>query len=186
LVEDIVTYMNNQLEPLNYFEEIECLAELLDFNEKVKPAVYSGKGQWKNIEIDNFNGISYWRKNGDVTNERIENVVGCQELFEITVPLRMVGIIPRKKLSKDDQYAGDRVARTILKALEDNVMVLKTAIQANRASVEVDSYSTNAREIVTEEYDNEKVVNFKRLYLAIEVSVVVEIQKDCLMAECET
>lgn len=184
MVDEIVTYLNVQLQELNYFQESLCLCELLEYNDKRQPRLYSGKGQYKPIDIDSFNGISYWRRNGEVSKERLDSIVACDERMLLTIPLRLIAIVPRKKLSTDDAYAGDRMQNTILKALEDDVTSLKESIQAIRVSLEMTSCTDDAREIVTEEYDNEKAVLFENLYLRMDLDAVVDINKSCLLTEC--
>lgn len=186
MVNNIVTYLNAQLSLLDYFEKSHCLSELITKGEETFPAEYIEKGNFQNIELDNSNGVSYWRKSGDITTEEVENAVGCERLLDYVLPLRLVAAVPKIKLSEDDAYSADRIGKTIIKQLEQNARDLRSQIKARNIIIHVDSYSTDNAQIISDEYGGgSREVKYDMAYLALEVTVTITITKACLLAECD-
>ena len=188
MLQTIIPYLNVYLTASTYFEKNFGLIEIVK-NAKGKegPKEYCNNGEWKEVSnFDNFNGISYWRKNGDVTNEDFNIDISCDKFLRINIPLKLICAIPKKKTSKDDAYTPDRIINDLTKLLIHSSGSLKTSLKAMRVNVHVPSYKTSSQEIFDSEYKNvsAKGINFKWAYFSMDISILIEIKKDCFDDNC--
>lgn len=188
MIKATIDYINGKLASLNYFEKSFGLCEVISKGEKTFPAEYLNNGEYKQINnFDKYNGVSYIRKAGDVTINDVDNSLeACNILSAVTIPLKMIVVIPRKKLDCDDNYSEDVIAQTIMRVLLTKDATLKTALNARQASIQIDSYSTNSLSILGEEYSNysKKDINYKYAYLSLDISVHANVTQDCLTRDC--
>lgn len=189
MIKASVEYINNQLELLNYFEKSFEICEIITANDKTFPAEYKSKGEYTQINnFDKYNGVSYIRKRGSVSiSEADDSLRSCGDLVNVSLPLKLIAIVPRKKLECDDKYSEDVIASTIMQALITKSSVLKAAIAARIAKINIDSYNTDGANVLGEEYSGitPKDFNYKFAYLSIDLSVIATITKDCLVKDCE-
>lgn len=189
MLEIIICYLIAKLKPTNYFETLFPLAELIRTSGKsdaFRPVVYLANGQAKDISVyDHFNGVCYFRETGKETSEEI-NKGNCRTELQIQHPLRLVGCVPKSKLTKDDNYSDDRIANSLRKVLTENGGLLKNYLKANSLSISVSSISKNHREILSEEYPGTefKDINLNYSLVAIDFNVTVAIYADCIESEC--
>src|SRR3990167_11079458 len=95
------------------------------------------------------------RKNGDISIYDADNTLeACKALRRVNTPLKMVVIVPRKKLDCDDNYSEDVIAQTIIRVLITKSADFKVALKARQARINVDSYSTDSIAIMSGEYSN--------------------------------
>ena len=188
MIKATVDYINNKLAALDYFEKSFGLCEVIIKGDKSFPAEYSGKGEYKQINnFDSYNGVSYIRKRGDISISDAENTIeACGILSAVSIPLRMVAVIPRSTLDCDDNYSEDVIAQTIMRKLLTKGGDLKVTMKARQARIQVDSYNTNSIAILAEEYSNypKSDINYKYAYLALDISVLATVTDDCLTQDC--
>lgn len=188
MIKPTIEYINSKLASLNYCEKSFGLCEIIAKGEKSFPAEYQSKGGYKQINnFDTFNGMSYIHKRGDITISDAENTLeACKILSSVSIPLRLVVIVPRKKLDCDDNYSEDVIAQTIMRVLLTKGGDLKVALSARQASIQVDSYSTDSRAILSEEYSNygKSDVNYKYAYLSLDMTVTAIVTHECLTQDC--
>lgn len=188
MISNIIPYLNGQLDTTAYFEQLFELCELIkDSKGKVRPAFWCKK-EWSEInDFDKYDGMGYWRKRSDVTIEEVESQVSCSINIDVTIPLKFVAIVPRKKSSADDAYADDRMARTIMKVLTENNQSLRTAIGAKKIKINTNSWSNDNQVILSEEYEGIDItdIRYKFMYLSLDVDIVITAAKDCLKDECD-
>ena len=191
MLKSIIDYLNVELTTTNLFEEIYCLAELVKNSEdKFRPMVYSGKGEFVQVnDFDFYNGMGYWRKNGDVSINDItseSSLVSCATYLQIQYPLKFVCCIPKDKLPLDDQYTDDDIDNDIIGIISGNNNPIKTAIKAQSVRVVPEKYTSNNYEIISTEYQgiDSVDINYKFAYLSVDFNVVVVINKNCIPKNC--
>jgi hypothetical protein len=188
MLKDAIEFINSKLEVLNYFEKSYGLCEIITKGDKSFPAQYNTGGEYRQINnFDKYNGVSYTRKRGDIRISDEENTLqACTLLSRVRIPLRLVVIIPRKKLDCDNEYSEDVIAQTIIRAITTRSGDLKTALGARMATLMIDSYSTDSISILSEEYSSSKKkdINYKFAYLALNIDVEAVVTQDCLTREC--
>ncbi len=188
MIKATVTYINGKLEPLNYTEKAYGLCEIIVKGDKTFPAEYKSKGEYRQInDFDKYNGVSYIRKRGDISiSDETNTLQACGILSNVNIPLRLVVIIPRKKLDCDDNYSEDVIAQTIIRALITKSPEFKVALNARQARIQIDSYSTDSISVMEGEYSNfgKKDINYKFAYLALDISIIALVTHDCLTQDC--
>lgn len=173
MIKDCINYLNAKLSTLGYFNEVLCLAEKIEREERVYPALYNGGNEYQEINLDTYGSISYWRKSADVTISEQENLTLSKNVqHEMTVPLKLVCFLP-KDIYSNDQYFADNLAIEIMSYLTTNNSALKSAMKAKRVTVLSSGYKTNAREVGVEEYDN---INFEARYTHAYFSIDFELK----------
>lgn len=186
MLDIIIPALNTQLETLKYFEQrFELAEQITDGNGKVQPKIYCAKGQLDSINLDNKNGVSYWRKTDPVTVTTVdeEQLVACLDYYQFTFPLFLIGAVPKEKLIKDDSYSEDRMIITIIKALAETG--LKTALKAKQVDVNPSGYETNNVKVLTQEYSSVDNINYNLAYFSLRIDIVVLIRQDCIIGECD-
>lgn len=182
MIRDSITYLNAKLEVLGYFNNIICLAEKIEREDKVFPAIYSKNGDYKQISLEG--STSYWRKNGDVTVSEEDNTSGIGIQYRTTVPLKFVGFI-KKDHTKDDQYFADNLIAGIISNLTVNNSALKIAFKAKIVRVAATKYTTNFYDVVKSEYDN---IDFKppftHAYFSIDFNLIFVTANQCYADIC--
>ena len=159
MISDVITYLNAKLEVLGYFNNIICLAERIEREGKVYPALYASNGEYAEINLDVNGSVCYWRKSGDVTVSEEDNSSGIGVQYKTIVPLKFVGFL--KKETSDYQYFADNLIAGIIGNLTVNNSALKAALKAKTVRVTVSKYTTDRLTVGKEEYDN---INFEALY----------------------
>lgn len=188
MIKASVEFINSKMAALNYMEKSFGLCEIITKGAKTFPAEYHSKGEYKQINnFDSYNGVSYLRKRGDITISEEENTLqACAILSSVNIPLRLIIVVPRKKLDCDDNYSEDVIAQTIMRKLLTIGGDLKVTLKARKAKLQVDSYSTDSLSILNEEYGSyaKKDINYKYAYLALDISIIAIVTHDCLTQDC--
>lgn len=190
MLKEIIDILNSNLQLTNYFEQLYCLAELVKRGDGSRPMLYSGKGEFQQVnDFDNYNGLGYWRKNGDVNISEAgeeRRTASCATFLQYEFPLKFVACIPKDKLPVDDQYTDDDIANEIIVALTGNNNPAKTAIKAQSVNVQAQKYTSNNQEIISQEYSgiDDVDINYKFAYLSIDFNIVVIINKNCIQSNC--
>lgn len=187
MIELLITYLNTKLGFTNYFEKQYCLTEYVLRENQKYPALYNTKGQYERVDFDKFDGVSYFAKSGDISfSKNTDNQTGCEILYDVSIPLKLVCFVNRNKLSVDNAYSDDSVAISIISQLSNNNAYLKSQLKAKKIEILADRYKTNKDEILEQEYDN---VDFKfryqYSYISIELSINLLINNACILGECD-
>lgn len=173
MIKDVITYLNAKLSTLGYFNEVLCLAEKIEREERVYPALYNGGNEYKEIQLDSYGSVAYWRKSADVTITEQENATLSKNVqYEMNVPLKLVCFIP-KTVYANDQYFADNLATEIMSYLTTNNSALKSAMKAKKVNIISTGYKTDSREVGAEEYDN---INFEARYTHAYFSIDFELK----------
>jgi hypothetical protein len=188
MIKATIDYINGKLAALNYFEKSFGLCEIIVKGDKTFPAEYLNGGEYKQINnFDKYNGVSYIRKRGDISISDAENTLeACGILSNVNIPLKLVIVVPRKKLDCDNNYSEDVIAQTIMRTLLTKDPAFKVALNARQARIQIDSYNTDSIGILSEEYSNysKKDINYKYAYLSLDLSISALVTHDCLTQDC--
>lgn len=185
MIKDCITYLNAKLATLGYFNEVICLAEKVEREGRVYPALYNGGAEYKEIQLDSYGSVAYWRKAADVTITEQENITLSKNVqYEMNVPLKLVCFIP-KTVYANDQYFADTLAIEIMSYLTTNNSALKSAMKAKKVSVVAKEYKTDSREVGAQEYDN---INFEarytHAYFSIDFDLKIVTNNQCYSDIC--
>lgn len=185
-----VQFINDQLENTGYFEKSFEVCEVITRKEQRFPAEYKSKGEYTEVNnFDKYNGVSYLRKRGGVTvADAVDTLKACGDLVDVSLPLRLVAVVPRKKLNCDDKYSEDVIASTIMRELITHGPALKGALSARSSRISIDGYNTDGPSVLTEEYSGLTIqdISYNFAYLAIDLTVRATMKKECLTRDCET
>jgi hypothetical protein len=187
-----MTYLTSLMEGSGYFEKVFPLVDqVVRSDGKMAPEQCCGKGQYTKVnDFDHVKGLCYFRETGSETVSRVdkENDVPCKILSQITYPLRMVAIVPKELLSKDDAFSDERISKTLLKILTMQGGPVQSSLKAINILFQPSVILKNHVDILAQEYsgyDKMKNLNFKYSYHAIDFNVTVDIYNDCIIPECE-
>lgn len=187
-MEEIINYINDNLD-LAFIKEKRGLAERITQGEKVFPAEYCGKGEYKSVnDFDFTKGLIYHRLTGPITTEQVEeNIVGCEELQIRTYPLRLVGVILKSLAGQDKQYGDIKITETVINKLDKiNVKELMKSLGAVSVNIPTISFQTNRDDIHAEEYEEIKMsIGFEFAYIAIDYNVAVTGELKCFENICD-
>lgn len=189
MIDIIVNNLGEKVKATKIYSSVICFAEMsIDGEGKVQPKAYTSNGQLQNVsDFDNIAGVCYFRKNGKIQMERISNDnlarTACDYLLQLNIPLRFVGMVP-KKLFTDDAFTDDRIALQIIKILEEKHSSIIIELDARSVSIEVSEYDTDSINIAREEYQGieRKDMNYNMSYIAINFQANVLISKECFDA----
>lgn len=189
MLQTIIPYLNNYLSSSIYFKKNFGLIELIkNAKGQESPKEYCSDGEWKEVSnFDSYNGVSYWRKNGDVSLEEFSVDISCDKFLRINVPLKLIAVIPKKKGSADDAYSSERIINDLIKLVSQSSASLKASLKAMRVNISIPSYSTNSQQVFDTEYKkvSAKNINFNWAYFSINTQITIEIKKDCIIDACE-
>ncbi len=162
------------------------LAELLVKGDLIMPAVYQSDGQFTTINQDNYAGLAYFRQDGNVSGQKVETR-GCNNVHEFEYPVRLVACVQKKVLAKDDAYSNDALALLLIKDMAGAGNALRTDLQARKTEIRFRGYSTNQKDILTEEYSGLTIyaIPFQYALVGIDLVVTIEISTDCMENICK-
>lgn len=192
MIKQVIQFLNLSLAQTNYFQQQFELCELLPrSDDQTTPKQYCTKGEWKEVSnFDSYNGVSYFRKNGDIKSEQQDendSLIACSVFNKITIPLKLIAVIPREKLTIDDAYSDDRTIQSLIAFIEADTASLKTSIKAKSVYLTIDSWTTDNQSILEGEYSkiNKKDINYKFIYCSIDLTAEIIINQECIIKECE-
>lgn len=184
-----VDKINTQLGTTDLFQKSWGLCELIiDGSGLTLPAFYLGKSEYdkKVVDFDKYIGVSYIRRNGKVTFGEVDperQPIDCKTVTEISVPLKIVCIVPKKELPQDNEYADDFVASKITAALNGASEFIS---DANSSRIFVQDYETDNQVILNEEFAGIEItdIHYKYSYLSLQLIARIIIDSTCLEPEC--
>jgi hypothetical protein len=155
MLKTVVNFLNLKLGLLNYFDLTRCLSELkVDSEGKTSPKEYISNGNWDNIDFDAKDGVSYWRLRDEITTSPIESVYKAGKRVEVTIPLKLVFSVPRRKLTEDDAYSFDRIRQTISKQFNIDDGDLKNTLGCEKVEISSPTANGDAKEVWDAETEN--------------------------------
>lgn len=187
MLETIIQYQNAKFENLTYFSKVFGRAEMITVNTKYAPWLYIGDGNYVGVsDFDEYGGSLYWRKTGKVSVSDISesSMIANKKVVQMSIPMRVVVTIPKGKLLSDDVYAGERVANTIIRTVQENNISLKNAINARKIVFEISGWEDDPQVVKKQEYSGRELTP-GWVYLAIDINVLIDADASCLSTECE-
>lgn len=183
MLKDSITYWNSKLQTRGFFNEVLCLVERIEREDRVYPAQYSTNGEYKQINLDQYGSLCYWRKNGDVTVAEESNTGSIGVQYRTSIPLKLVGYIP--KTYADDQYFADNVISEIIGILTTSNSALKAAFKAKTVRLTAVKYVTDARTVSDGEYENVPFEpKYSNAYFSIDFELVFVTSSQCYTEIC--
>jgi hypothetical protein len=187
MIQQIIQYLINKLDNEKLFQKNYSLTNLIDSGGKIFPLFYESNGKYKlDFNPNKWFGVSYFRKDGDISfSDGTFPSLKPQEMpVSIRIPLKFIGTIKKDKLLCDDNYSSDNLALYIIKLFQD-INSMRVDLRAKRVTFNVDSYTTDGKAIMDEEFNGFDVA-LKTDYAYISLSLYIEIQttKECMFDYC--
>lgn len=184
MIKDVVTYLNNKITALGYFNEVLFLAELIEREKRVYPALYNNNNEYKEINLDPKGSLCYWRKNGNITYSKSSNETGIGVQYIGTIPLKLVGFIKKEDATNDTLFA-DNICVSLISNLTVNNSAFKLMLKAKRASISAINQVTDAREVIKTEYDNiDFDIRYTHAYFSIDFQLEFLSNSQCYVDLC--
>ena len=189
MLEAIVKRLSSSIEDKTQ-KVIPLAKQLTNADGKMWPAEYVGNGNYKDFSIDNFAGLSYFRlRSKAIISEVEQNGRPLNDLNSFLYPIRLVCAIQNSVVGKDDSFSPDALALTIVKQLNESNGNLKQDLSAQKATIRCESYDTDVKSILSEEYFGiERLKNsipYNYSLVAIDINVDVIISNNCLANICK-
>ena len=175
MIEKVVTYLNEGIKGINVFDKLyNEVCEIISDDKYTFPAYYKNK---KYNSVIDFNSTQvYHRLVGNITvsNEESEED-GCGMISERTYPVRLV-IFGNRSICES--------VEVLIGAIE-NVMVFSNSkelsgeLNANFVSVQINSIITNRNLLSRDEFSNSQKIDFEKLFIAINYTVVINKEVKC-------
>lgn len=185
MIQDVISYLNNQVKELNCFATISGLCEMTtekkeDETEMIFPVIYKGKDNLKAVtDFEYRSGLFFHIKNGDTNIEDLDSPRAEYNYLRYTTPLRAYGII-RRSIIDDSEYTHEKLAVNITHAINDkNINSLKATIGVNKIDVKVNNWSTNREEIEGIFQNVEFEFRHNLSLIVVEYDIILEGYQQC-------
>lgn len=190
MIEQIIQNFYGKVDSLFLFEKIYPLVEQKQIEGRTVLGRYEYSGQFEHItNLDNFNGVAYFRKYEDTSVGVSDIVLGaCDNVLAITYPIRFVASIRRDQLPSDCAFSDDALAYFIIQELSGNAAALKVAMKAAKVVVSPTKISTDRKQILSNELPGNELndINYEFTLISIDFNVVIDIRQSCIITSCET
>ncbi|MES2592391.1 MAG: hypothetical protein V4608_10930 [Bacteroidota bacterium] len=186
MLSEVIEYLNVQLADTGYINDVLCLAERIEREGKIYPAIYNNKNEYISINLDPNGSLSYWRKNGDVNiSEEDNQTLSCGIQYKTTIPLKLIGFVKKENAHNTSTFS-DTMCQNLIAVLTTNSAVLKGVLKAKKATLIASGYSTDVKKILGEEYDNiDFEVRYSHAYFSIDFNLVVITNSNCYQNFCD-
>jgi len=188
MIDGIITYYDTVLSGMPYFDQTYGLCELRPREAgKLQPVFFNGS---EHVPV-RFNGLglAYIRKVGNVTMTRLPSMVSNKPWYRYTVPLRVFALTKRSTFPSDNSYSADRLAATLIRQLTfRNRNDVLTQLGASAIESAASLYSTDSRQLITEELQGVSNIDFntfRDIICAVNLNVVVDTYNDCIIEPCD-
>ena len=158
---------------------------------KMFPAIYKGSGQYSEISPDNYAGLSYFRMNGKVRISETDNGKrSMNDLNSYLYPIRLVVCVKNDLIGVDDEFSPDLIAMSFIKVINESSGQLKQDLEANFTTIRAESYDTDVKDILSEEFAGiERLKNsvpYQYSLIAIDINVEIIISTECINLLCKS
>lgn len=185
----IIESLHGKVEDLRIFEKVYPLVEQKEMDGKTVLGWYTGKGQYEYVtNFDNYNGLGYFRRTNDIDiSESAFSGAACVSMLNIKYALRFVCCIRRDQLEDDCATSDDAFAYMIMQEVGGRSGDLKRSLRATSVDVVPVRISTDRKKILAEELPGNDLtdINYEYSLIAIDFSVVIDINNNCMVIPCE-
>lgn len=187
MIEGIISILNASLETTGRIDKRHCLVELRERSDKdntIVPYEYTGKGQFKSVDIGNPS-LSWWRLTDKPSFEEAPSSYS-QNKLQANYPLRLVVMFRRKDSTNDDGFSPSRFAEDISNLLTRTNGDLRTQLQASQVKVSVNSFDSDTTRVWGEEFQVPlKDPKYTTALISVEINVEVTARRECWENECD-
>lgn len=167
---------------MNHYEYVELVRQ----DQMTYPGYYIGGGNYEQVLNPDMGGMSYLRKNGNVSfgSVTMPKFVACggNPFVKMTMPFRLVMAIDKDKLG-DDAFSDDLLAQNIIKVLSQAVSAAIYGVQS--LEYEVTGYNTDSLSVWSDEVKGmDYQMNFRYSFISISFNAVSIVNPACLTEIC--
>lgn len=160
--------------------------ELIRQDNMVYPGYYIGGGNYEHVLNADIGGISYLRKNGNISFGTVTMpkfmACGGNPFVKMTIPFKIVMAIDKDKLG-DNAFSDDLLAQNIMKVLSQ--AVTSSIYGVISLDYDVTGYNTDSLSIWSEEVKGiEYQMNFRYSFISINLNAVSILNPTCLTELC--
>ena len=188
ILETALCNLKDEVMLSGYFNRFYAYAESIERGAEKFPQVYTGNGQYKPIYDFDVNGSGYFRKTGQSYISVIGSsgsIVACSDsnpLIDITVPLRLVAAVHKKKMD-DNGFSDDTLAFDLISYIGRKQAGI-TDVQSVHGHVQ--SYTTDRDRVWSDEVRGiNKQVDLNLSFIAIDFNLVMRAKLDCIQQNCD-
>jgi hypothetical protein len=182
MIESLITYLNTNFAELKYYKNIFGLCEIIKKEDSEFPA-YREKTTYKNVsDFDKQVGTIYYRLNGTVTNEVIEDE-DILQLERRTFPLRLVSVVKRKELAccfSQSSYQDIELAEQLARIINTSYSQFAKDNKYEFVDVELVNYSTDRNTIINSEFKIKSIkFDYDYSIIALDLQATIGQYKKC-------
>jgi len=193
MLTDIFHVLKTNMEGLGLCGKVYPIVEIKrtieDGRVRTFPSTPTGTGQGQQIELDVTNGMSYFRKDGAVSINQVQDqkfqltscAPGNDTIYSFRFFIKQVCFIPKRKA--DDCINGfedDILAQRIIANLTDKGIIIANA---KSASLLASGYETDRIKVLNSEYSNADDINdlnYEYSYFSIQWDLEVVMLNSCI------
>lgn len=177
--------LKDELMESNYFTDLYEYVEVIEDGDKTYPQYYVGNGNYTKVYNFDVNGSGYVRKRGDISTSLVsQDLMSCSgtnPLLDLTVPLRLVCAVPKRKLA-DTGFSDDTLALDLITYIGGRHSGI-TGVQSVHGHVV--SYSTDRNKVWSQEVHGvDKQVDLTLSFISIDFNIVIRASLDCIRINC--
>lgn len=186
ILNEALCNLRDELMTSGYFNRFYELAEVLPKGDESYPQVYSGNGQYLPIYDFDVNGSGYIRKNGSSYSDHFTDfrVMACNDndpTIDLTIPLRLVAVVPKSKLN-DDAFSDDKLALDLYQYIDKKQPQVESV---SSLMGKVSSYQTDRARIWAEEVSGiNRLLDLRQSVVAIDFTLTFRALLSCLQTNC--
>lgn len=188
-LETALCNLKDEIMASSYFHKFYEYAELIERGQEKFPQVHIGKGQYKQIFDFDVNGTGYIRKTGAtsvaiVTAESLR-VTACNDtnpLVDITIPLRLVAVVPKVKLS-DNSFSDDLLGFELIGYINKRQPAITDIVSVHGKVTSVIS----DRDVIwsQEVKGRDKQIDLALSVVAVDFQLIMRANLDCININCD-
>jgi len=184
IYQDVLCDIKESLLESGYFTQFYEYASMIEVDGIVRPMYFIDGGNAVDVMNFDVNGSGYIRKTGAVSlnPSYLPAVTSCDgKLIEISLPLRGVFAVPKKKLGNNG-FSDDLLAMELIDILHGS-QVGVTGVSNVKGKVL--RYETDRQKIWAEEVGNTTLPNIDLSYIYIDFDLTFTASAECLKRTCD-
>lgn len=185
MIDVVIEYLNQKISSTKYFIEVLGLANRIEKEGMVYPAIYIGN-EYSRIDLDKFSSVSYWRLNGDVGVSERESPDTIGKEYTTSIPLKFVGF-RKKDSAMNDAYFANKLIQGIIASIKGTSLPLASAVNAKRSTISVLTYNDDPIKVSNDEYINIKFEpRYEYSMFSIDFEITIISNESCITGVCDS